>query len=261
MQILGGLHLYFIMKNFLIAIILLAHLPICSIAQTKWINHISNGGTIENFVQAYNDDLYNNSNLGMAPTRLVEHASLDSLIFVNDTTCVMVTSKCYKLYNKHYSTNETIDEDNYWKPGKDTIRHHPLFTQQYNLNLIKETLKKTYNFKNNINKVKFVNYFTKAPAKQNLPLPVMDTIGKNNNTQNPKPDTYIPIQATPYQPKDTIPTNRQQQPTLRQVDSNKQICPNNKQLPQKGASNVLFIFIMASAIVSSAFGLVLKSNK
>ena len=89
------------------------------------------------------------SSPGAAPEEYVEHANLDSVIFLNDTTAVMITRRTYG--RKFYCFQK-------WKPGADTVYNHPLFTKKHDLKGIKKALERDYYFVNPIDSVKFLGY-------------------------------------------------------------------------------------------------------
>lgn len=80
------------------------------------------------------------SNFGVAPNIEVRHARLDSVIWLSDTTVVMVTSNiCRNRYDR---------ETTLWSAGKDTIVNHPLFNKSQNLDSIRTVLDQRYFFEN-----------------------------------------------------------------------------------------------------------------
>lgn len=123
-------------------------------AQTKLISHKSHSGSNKNFALALNANLFNinESNLGHAPNRLVENASLDSVIYVSENEVILVTNK-HIVDNSEKSFDSTI-----WIPGRETLIDHPLFSKKNSLDSIKQVIKKQYNFKNDIDKTVFVGY-------------------------------------------------------------------------------------------------------
>lgn len=121
-------------------------------AQTKLIAFKSHSGNMENFKNAYEENLFDlpNDNFGAAPNRWVNEAALDSLIYINDTAVIMVTSNyCMSEFSINYKN---------WGPGKDTVYNHPLFCKKHSLDSIKEVLKTSYNFANSMDTVKFIGY-------------------------------------------------------------------------------------------------------
>lgn len=121
-------------------------------AQTKLIAFKSHSGNMENFKNAYEENLFDlpNDNFGAAPEPIIEEAALDSLIYLNDTAVIMVTSNyCIREFSKKYRA---------WRPGRDTVFNHPLFCKKHSLDSIKEVLKTSYNFANSIDTVKFIGY-------------------------------------------------------------------------------------------------------
>jgi hypothetical protein len=130
--------------------------PYC-FGQTKRIEFKSHSGNSEN----YHPEEIVNSNFGIAPSRFIQKARLDSLIYVNADTSILVTSNCDVNDNRY---GDTL----WWKPGREYAIRHPLFSKQYELQLIKETLKKEYNFRNPIDKVKFIGFYNGIPKKMKL---------------------------------------------------------------------------------------------
>lgn len=124
-----------------------------AIAQTKMIEHKSHSGTIANF----DPENVPNSNFGVAPRRNVTKARLDSVIFVDEHTAIMVTSNCEVDFDGSDTT--------WWKPGRETVIDHPLFSKQHQLSFIKTELKNQYHFRNNINSVVFIGYDNKETRK------------------------------------------------------------------------------------------------
>src|SRR5436190_17041259 len=100
-----------------------------SSAQTKKIAYKSHSGNMRFFAKALamNAGDMSCSSPGAAPEEYVEHARLDSVIYVNDTTSVMVTSRTFGRYRIQRS----------WVPGHETVYHHPLFSKKHELDKIK----------------------------------------------------------------------------------------------------------------------------
>lgn len=141
-------------------------------AQTKLIQHRSHSGNDAEFVYAYTCEAIPNSNLGVAPTRFVRTAQLDSLIFINDSVAIMATSR---YCNEDYSP---IEEKSLWRAGRDSIFHHPLFSKQHQLDKIKLTIKNDYNFRNKINEVIFIGYDNN---KKDVPIKQYNQQQQNEN--------------------------------------------------------------------------------
>lgn len=125
-------------------------------AQTKLIEFKSHSGNVSHFKTALEESIFGleRSNFGEAPMRTIRNAHLDSLIFLNDTAAVMVTSEI--------CTRQTWRGDNrdsvIWKAGRDTVLYHPLFTQQHRLDSIQEVLDDQYHFNNEAKEVIFIGY-------------------------------------------------------------------------------------------------------
>ncbi len=121
----------------------------CSLGQTKKIAHRSHSGSNHTF------SLKLPGNLGMDPTRRIRVAQLDTLKHLGDNRVVMVTSEV--CYLKDYGSERTYDTT-LWKAGSDTVVDHAIFGEQHKLEWVKEVIKTSYNFKNDIDDVKFIGY-------------------------------------------------------------------------------------------------------
>lgn len=121
-------------------------------AQTKVIAHKSHSGNTHTFSKGYQKMLFDigSSNFGHAPQKIIKRARLDSLIFLTDTSQVLVTS--------YSCTKNTNTQSSIWKPGRDTVYNHPLFSKKYSLDSIKTVLKNQYYFKNDIENTVFIGY-------------------------------------------------------------------------------------------------------
>lgn len=153
-------------------------------AQTRLIAYKSHSGKASLFAKTFTNEWFvaDNSNFGQAPTRLVRFAELDSVVYINDTVAVMVTSK--------YCQYEDVDHKRLWKPGKDTVTHHPVFCKKLTIDSMRSILKKQYYFRNNMDSVKFVGY--KNPVIQK---PEQQQQQFNQNT-NP----LLPVVIKPEDP-------------------------------------------------------------
>lgn len=136
-------------------------------AQTKVISHKSHSGSKANFRTALNADLFDlsKSNFGAAPIRMVRRAQLDSLIYLSDTSAVMVTSEVCWTEDR----GRKKDDESLWQSGKDTVKFHPLFTKQHSLDSIKEVLGSQYNFQNPVDSMVFIGYDNEKPAPEPQP--------------------------------------------------------------------------------------------
>ena len=146
-------------------------------AQTKRVAHFSHSGSEDNLKTALDmgsPDL-EASDFGHGPTRIVEDAQLDSLIYINEKYVVMVTSTyCYDKFV--YKPETTL-----WRAGRDTLKYHPLFSLQHDLDSIKRTLVESYNFKNKIKTVKFIGYDNRKPK---VKTPIQPPAQNQNQNQN-----------------------------------------------------------------------------
>ena len=157
-------------------------------SQTKFIAHKSHSGSAETFNISLDEEIFSNpgSNFGMAPERMIRTASLDSLIFLSDTVSVMITSRIEK---DRWTDSLTI-----WKPGRDTIINHPLFSRVKGIENIKRSLKQDYYFRNSPDSVKFISYDTirkpryidyETPGRRNdLPLLIRPDTNKRKPPYN-----------------------------------------------------------------------------
>lgn len=162
------------MKKLLV--ILLSALSIQLSAQTKLIAHKSHSGSEETFKAAYINELFdiNSSNYGVAPDPIIRTAYLDSVIFISESMAILVThDTCHR---------KTGGKLNAWKPGREIVNNHPLFSKQHSLDSIKQVLDMTYFFANPASTVVFIGYDngnSSSPGKSkenSVPL-----IGIDNN--------------------------------------------------------------------------------
>lgn len=91
-------------------------------------------------------------NLGMDPRRIIRTAQLDSVIFVDDTTTVMVTS-----YFCHVLNSPDTASSDLWSAGKDTVTNDAVWNQD-DPEDIKKELKESFHFRNDIDSVIFVGF-------------------------------------------------------------------------------------------------------
>jgi hypothetical protein len=147
-----------------------------SSAQTKIIAHKSHSGNTHNFSKAYQKNLFEmgHSNFGHQMQVTVKNALLDSLIFVNDTCQIMITSEVCR--NKFGGEKSSV-----WKAGRDTVYNHPLFLKQHALDSIKTVLKNQYYFKNDIENTVFIGYSNSKPIinRSNSSIRVKEMLVEN----------------------------------------------------------------------------------
>lgn len=124
-------------------------------SQTKLISYKSHSGDMKYFEKSIVEDSYNTnySNLGVAPQRYVTNSKLDSVIIIDDKKSVIVTSNFCKIRG-----NATPQK---WKPGRDTVYNHPVFSQE-NVEAVKKELKRDYNFQNDLDSTVFLKYDKKT---------------------------------------------------------------------------------------------------
>ena len=154
-----------------------------SIAQTKLIAFKSHSGSNENFRLAYESNFFDmeNSNLGVLIERDVTTASLDTLILISDTVAVMVTSVHITKYGR-----KKPNTGNKWRPGRDTVYHHPLFSKKNSIRYIKNYLHQYYYFQNPTDSIKFIIHETEVQQQQQeeQSLPAIGFAGGNDNNGN-----------------------------------------------------------------------------
>ncbi|MCD6066672.1 MAG: cell wall anchor protein [Bacteroidetes bacterium] len=156
-----------------------------SLAQTKKIAWKSHSGSAATFSAAFENELFdmNFSNFGMAPTKIVKNAKLDSVIFISDHKAIMVTSEyCYDRYEK----TTTL-----WEAGKDTVIDHPLFSRQHSLDSIKNVVKHHYYFRNPVDSVKFIGFDNKKIPASSIPPP-----SSSSSQQKPDEQVVIPVSGS-----------------------------------------------------------------
>jgi hypothetical protein len=156
----------------LVLIIVLLAYAGSSFSQTKQIFHKSHSGSDASFVKSIDG---NSSNFGILREPDVNTAELDSVIYLTDTSAIMVTKVCsrYLLYQQPGEEKALTDN---WQPGRDTVYFHPLFSKKHALDSIRLVVSTEYFFRNDIDSTKFVGYdngvsksgkVVKQPVKQN----------------------------------------------------------------------------------------------
>lgn len=178
------------MKTILLFVVIL---PLSLVAQTKQIAHKMRSGSAATFRHTCESGALANSNFGAAPMRAVRSAVLDSVIYVDQNTQIMVTSERVQWTDdwriRPLEANDdqhqkasicTAEQDHQWKPGRDTVRNHVLFSLR-NVDSIKSILAREFYFQNNIDSVRFVGY------------PVSRRKNKTTKTLQQGMIDYIPI--------------------------------------------------------------------
>lgn len=124
-------------------------------AQTKLISYKSHSGNMEYFEKSIVENNHNTnySNLGMKPERYVTNSKLDSVIIIDDKKSVIVTSNYCKIRGN--------SNPKQWKPGRDTVYNHPVFSRE-NIESVKNELRKDYNFQNDLDSTVFLKYDKKT---------------------------------------------------------------------------------------------------
>lgn len=93
------------------------------------------------------------SNFGAAPERWIRNSELKKVIFINDSTSVMVTEEtCRNEYS--YKQQETEK----WRAGSDTLTRHPVFSAPISVDSMRTILKSDYYFANDMKNVQFEGF-------------------------------------------------------------------------------------------------------
>jgi hypothetical protein len=129
---------------------------------------------------------HNPSNFGVAPTRLVRNAQLDSVILISDKVAVMVTSVTCE--ERDYS--DRVEYKDLWSSGKDTVYDHVLFNSKQTEDEIRAVLKKEYFFTNNSKDVVLVGFkkdlmSVEEPKKSKSPV-LADELSENSELDRKK---------------------------------------------------------------------------
>lgn len=147
-------------------------------SQTKLLFHKSHSGTAFSYAASLSS---NPSNFGMAPTRRVESAALDSVVFLSDTSAIMITSN-YCEYRGYYAEPSSPPRSSsLWKPGRDTVYNHPLFSHRHSLDSIRAVLATQYNFRNAIDSTAFIGYDNAGRREETLPVRLKQRPSKQND--------------------------------------------------------------------------------
>lgn len=126
------------MKTILIIVLL-----ICAgttFSQTKLIFHKSHSGSRTSFVKSING---NSSNFGVLREPDVNTAALDSVIYLTDTSAIMVTKVCSR-YQRYLQPGDENGLNSNWYPGRDTVYFHPLFSKKHALDSIRMVVSTEY---------------------------------------------------------------------------------------------------------------------
>ncbi len=158
-----------------------------SFGQTPQIMHKMCGGTKSNFVQTMQDSdaLIRQTNFGLPPTIYVKKAVIDSIIALNDSMVIVVTShKVVEDFEFNYVYSEedssfvcsdsmmqkslTYDKTGDWQPGRDTLIHHSVFNAKHKCNYILDRLNYEFGVRTyRGHEVVFVGFdCSKAPNKE-----------------------------------------------------------------------------------------------
>lgn len=146
-------------------------------AQTPQILHKQLGDKSMSFdlaLQAENSALLR-TNFGLPPTIFVKRAMIDSVVAINDSTVVVITSERVVEDNRYFQYNNdslqachldsmlirsiTYDHTGDWKPGKDTLINHKVFNVSNSCKEIIQSL--IYDYKIalvSLDKTKFIGF-------------------------------------------------------------------------------------------------------
>jgi len=167
--------------SFIFAILLYS-----TIAQTPRIMHKRMGGTHENFLATLQNPNtpIRQSNFGLPPTIFVKRAVIDSIIVINDSSVLVVTShqilEEFGFGRYDYDTlagafvcpdsmmqkSLTYDSTGVWKPGRDLMVNHKVFTPVLSCEEIMNALRYQYGLYNATQNTVFIG-FDCSPKKKN----------------------------------------------------------------------------------------------
>ena len=154
-------------------------------AQTPRVMHKRMGGTDENFYANLQNPnaLIRQSNFGLPPTIFVKRAVIDSIIAINDSSVVVITShqvvEEIQWTRYDYDSIEgtfvcpdsliqkslTFDSTGLWKPGRDLIVNHAVFNAKLSCDEILSVLRYQYNLYNSTQQTVFIG-FDCSPKKK-----------------------------------------------------------------------------------------------
>lgn len=158
--------------------VLFAILNAAFLAQTPHIMHLRLGGTEADFQKTMLDpnSLIRKSNFGLGPAIFVKRAVIDSVIVVNDSMVVVVTSHqfeedlwwgrhAYDSINQHYVCSDTMiqrflnyDSTGMWMPGRDTVVNHVVFNSKLRCEQIIEKLSLDFGSQQNSSSIVFIGF-------------------------------------------------------------------------------------------------------
>jgi hypothetical protein len=148
-------------------------------AQTPHIMHLRLGGTEATFLQNMQDpnSVIRQTNFGLGPAVFVKRAVIDSIIAVNDSTVVVVTShqtqeeywwnetSVYDSINEHYVCSDsmiqrflTYDSTGMWMPGRDTVVNHAVFNAKLRCEQINEKLFRDFGLRQSSYSIVYIGF-------------------------------------------------------------------------------------------------------
>lgn len=147
-------------------------------AQTPGIMHKRLGGTNENFMATLQNPNapIRQSNFGLPPTIYVKRAVIDSIIVLNDSSVLVVTShkinEEFAWSNYNYDTTNGIfvcadsmvqkslsyDSTGVWKPGRDVMVNHAVFHPNAKCSEILNALRQQYGLYHATHEVVFIGF-------------------------------------------------------------------------------------------------------
>jgi len=165
-------------------------------SQTPLIMHKRMGGHEDNFHQAMQqtNNPIRQSNFGLPPTIYVKRAVIDSIIALNDSAVVVVTSqRVVEQFHWHdYASFDTLeqvfvcsdsmlqrsltyDSTRNWTPGRDTLINHAVFNANLSCRDILFKLRDEFNLHQNGNReIEFIGFDCSIPkGKKGNSVPFM----------------------------------------------------------------------------------------
>lgn len=174
------------MKIHSLSVVVLCLLGTTISAQTQKIAFESHSGDPKNFEMAMSSALFDKeeSDFGLPVPKDVKTYKLDSVIYVSDTSTVLVTKEYSRLFT------DPKDSAKFVRALKDTVYNNELFAHRHSLDSIRAELKKQGYYVNSskINKVIFIGFDNKKPVmpgqlvnpKQNI-VPLVVSYDKPGN--------------------------------------------------------------------------------
>ena len=156
-------------------------------AQTPMIMHKRMGGTTESFIANLQNPHapIRQSNFGLPPTIHVKRAVIDSVIVVNDSSVLVVTSHqiveefgfgtdiYYDSLESNFVCTDSMlqkslvfDSTGTWKPGRDLMVNHAVFNPNSSCEKILHTLRWEYALTHSTRDVVFIGFDCSQPEQK-----------------------------------------------------------------------------------------------